>query len=91
MQRNLPMLKRRLDRPAGYILMNILACSTLCVFGIDYAAAFVDLNDIRENRIDLFKCTWLSKDGGIVDPFKQRMPNAAVRNPERERPQRTAE
>ena len=91
MQYNLPILKRRLDLPTGNILEDILCCSALRVLGVDNSTALIYLNDVRENCVNLLKRTRLAKDAGIVNALKQGMPDAAIRNPERERSQRTAE
>ena len=81
MQCYLPILKRRLDLPTSNILEYILSSSLLCVLGVDNLTALINLNDVREDCVNLLKRTRLTEDARVINPLKQRMPNAAVRNP----------
>ena len=89
-KRNLPRLKRRLDLPTGNILENILSGSLLGVLGVGDLTAFVNLDDVREDGVNLLKRTRLAKDAGVINTLKQWMANAAVRDPVRELPQCSA-
>ena len=82
MKLNLPRLKRWLDLPTGNILEDILCCSLLCVLGVRDLTTLINLDDVREDGVNLLKRTRLAKDAGVINALKQRMPDAAVHNPE---------
>ncbi len=54
-QTNLPTLKGRLCGLSGDGLQDELGSSPLSMLGIDHQALFINLNNIRENRVHLFE------------------------------------
>ena len=89
MERNLPAFEFRLRTPASDIGQDILSGSSLGMACIDDLAAFVELQDIRVDRVNLLQRARLFENTRIVDAIKERVPDAAIGDPERERSERT--
>ena len=51
------------------------------MLGVCDLAALINLDDVREDGVNLLKSTRLAEDAGIINSLKQGMPDAAVRNP----------
>ena len=83
MQRHLPILKGWLDLPTSNILEDILCGSPLCVFGVENLTMLINLDDVREDGVNLLKCARLAEDGRVINALKQRKSNCAVGNPKR--------
>jgi hypothetical protein len=86
MQGDFPIFERRVDDILRTfdILPDILGGSLLRVRRIRDRPGVIELKHIHEDGVNLLKSARLFKDARIIDALKERLPDSAICEPERE-------